>query len=139
MADVFHPAKRAEVMRLVKSKNSKAELIIFKYLRQRGIYFQKHYKRALGTPDIALPRKKKAVFIDGDFWHGRNYRHRLKGRAENDPWMIKIKRNIERDKEQGAQLKAGNWEILRLWESDILRKSTREDALRLVANFLMKR
>lgn len=69
MTDVFDPEKRREVMKLVKSKNSKAELIVFRYLRKQGIYFQKHYKKASGRPDIALPRKKKAVFIDGDFYN----------------------------------------------------------------------
>lgn len=134
--DVFSKKKRSEVMRLVKSKNSRAELIVFKYLRQQKIYFQKHYSKAPGRPDIAIPRKKKAVFIDGDFWHGRNYRHRLKGRPDNDPWVLKIKRNIERDKEQKERLQKHGWEFLRIWESDINRKKTRGHELEKIAKFL---
>lgn len=71
MADVFSKAKRSEVMSKIRGKNTKAELVVFRYLRKEGVYFQKHYKRALGSPDIALPLKKRAVFIDGDFWHGK--------------------------------------------------------------------
>jgi DNA mismatch endonuclease (patch repair protein) len=136
MADVFSPEKRAEVMRLIRSKGSKAERTTFRYLRQNQIYFQKHYSHAPGKPDIALPRKKKAVFIDGDFWHGRNYKHRLKGRNLNDPWIMKIERNVRRDQEQLKSLAAQGWRILRVWESDISRKRTRQEALDKIKDFL---
>jgi len=136
MTDVFSPEKRREVMRLIKSKNSKAELLVFSYLRREGTYFQRHYRRAPGTPDIALPRKKKAIFIDGDFWHGRNYTHRLKGRVPSDYWVQKITRNIKRDKEIQRILKNAGWQTLRVWESDILRKGTRFAALNKIQKFL---
>ncbi|QQG51083.1 MAG: very short patch repair endonuclease [Candidatus Saccharibacteria bacterium] len=105
MADVFEPEKRCEIMRLVKSKNSKVELRVFRYLRRRGVYFQKHYKRASGTPDIALPRKKLAVFIDGDFWHGRTFE--VLKQAHPDPddyWVRKMCTNMERDARQEVTL-----------------------------------
>jgi DNA mismatch endonuclease (patch repair protein) len=123
-------------MALIRSKNSKAELLVFRYLRRNGIYFQKHYKRAASTPDIALPRKKRAVFIDGDFWHGRNYKHRLKGRDNDDYWVKKILRNIERDKQNRTVLIEKGWKILVVWESDIRRKRTQEENLMKIADFL---
>ena len=73
MVDKVTKEKRSEMMSKIRSSNTKIELAVFKRLKKRGIYFQKHYKKAPGTPDIALPRKKKAVFIDGDFWHGNNF------------------------------------------------------------------
>lgn len=136
MADVFDPELRRKVMSSIRSKNSKAELIVFSYLRKQGVYFQKHYIRAPGKPDIALPRKKKAVFIDGDFWHGRNYKHRLKGRTSDDPWVLKIKRNIARDQEQLIRLQADGWKVIRVWESDILRARSRLDSLQNIHMFL---
>jgi DNA mismatch endonuclease (patch repair protein) len=136
MVDVFDPELRHKVMSSIRSKNSKAELIVFAYLRKEGIYFQKHYSRAPGKPDIALPRKKRAVFIDGDFWHGRNYKIRLRGRVETDPWVQKIKRNISRDKEQTRLLRESGWQVLRIWESDILRKRTSESILYNIRAFL---
>jgi len=137
MADVFDPDTRKRVMASIRSKNSKAELIVFQYLRKHGLYFQKHYKRAPGKPDIALPRKKKAVFIDGDFWHGRNYEHRLKGRAPDDPWVQKIVRNVERDNLQNKVVTEVGWNILRVWESDLLRKGTRDATLDKIRKFLI--
>jgi DNA mismatch endonuclease (patch repair protein) len=138
MTDVFDPETRKRVMSSIRSKNSKAELIVFAYLRKNRVYFQKHYAKAPGKPDIALPRKKIAVFIDGDFWHGRNYEHRLKGRDRDDPWVKKIVRNIERDRSQINELVNLRWEMLRVWESDILRKRTQEATLKKIREYLIK-
>ena len=136
MSDVFSKSKRSEVMSLIKSKNSKAELIVFRHLRKNNVYFQKHYKRAVGTPDIALPRKKFAVFIDGDFWHGRDYKRRLKGRDENDYWVKKIVRNIERDTQIRMALVDSGWKVLVVWESDVIRKRTQAEKLKQISDFL---
>ena len=84
-------------MSKIRSKNTKAELIVFRELRKRKIYFQKHYKKCVGCPDIAIPSKKIAVFIDGDFWHGRNF-HKDKKRLPKRYWLNKIEGNIVRDK-----------------------------------------
>ena len=53
-------------MSKIRSKNTKIENLVFKELRKRKIYFQRHYKKCAGSPDIALPKKKIAIFIDGD-------------------------------------------------------------------------
>ncbi len=63
MTDIFDPEKRRQIMSSVKSKNSVAEKIVFQYLRKNKIYFQKHYTKIIGKPDIAIPRKKKAIFL----------------------------------------------------------------------------
>ncbi|MGB4758702.1 MAG: very short patch repair endonuclease [Candidatus Saccharimonadales bacterium] len=137
MPDVFDSQKRSEVMRLIKSKNTKVELIVFRYLRQEKVYFQKYYKRAPGTPDIALPRKKRAVFIDGDFWHGKTLDAVILRRGQDDYWTKKIQRNMERDREQLEQLVNAGWKVLRVWEADILRKRTQTEGLEKIKEFLL--
>jgi DNA mismatch endonuclease (patch repair protein) len=134
--DIFSPDKRSEIMAKVQHKNSRAELTVFSYLRKNKIYFQAHYRKAPGNPDIALPRKKKAVFIDGDFWHGRTIERIRARRGPNDFWTKKMERNVERDKEQTALLLENGWQILRVWESDITRKATREEVFIRIRNFL---
>ena len=123
-------------MSKIRSKNTKAELLAFKYLRKRRIYFQKHYKHAPGSPDIALPRKKKAVFIDGDFWHGKTIDQVIRRRGPDDHWTKKILRNMERDQEQMTTLQEREWKILRIWEHDILRKRTQHETLVKIEEFL---
>lgn len=136
MSDIFDKAKRSQIMRNIRSKDTQAELVVFRYLRKRGVYFQRHYKNALGSPDIALPRKKKAVFIDGDFWHGKDFDRLLQKHVADSFWVVKISRNMERDRIQRESLIETGWTILAVWESDIKRKRTRDATLEQVFNFL---
>lgn len=136
MADMYSPEKRSEIMSRIRSKETVAEKIVFEELRRRKIYFQKHYKRAPGKPDIALPRKKKAVFIDGDFWHGRDFSRISESRDPDDYWVKKLTRNMDRDKQQLEELAQKGWLVLRVWESDIKRKRTRTGEIDKIAGFL---
>lgn len=139
MADIFDKEKRSLIMSSVKSKNSKAERIVFSYLRNEKIYFQRHYRsKEKINIDIALPRKKKAVFVDGDFWHGASYDKLLEKRGLEDYWTQKIKRNFERDIAQDKVLRVAGWKILRVWESELIRKKTRDNALRVIEKFLLE-
>ena len=108
-------------MARIKSKNTGPELAVFRELRKRKIYFRQHYGRAAGRPDVALPQKKKAVFIDGDFWHGYKFL-KTGNRLPAIYWRDKIRENIERDRRSRAELKRAGWEILRVWEHDVKRK-----------------
>jgi len=136
MTDIFDPAKRSEIMSRIKSKGSEAEKIVFSELRKRRIYFQSHYKNAPGKPDIALPRRKIAVFIDGDFWHGRDIARIASSRPADDYWVKKLNYNVERDRSQSIELAKRGWKVLRIWESDIKKKSTRDESLQKIVGFL---
>ena len=107
-------------MSKIRSKNTKAEILVFRELRKRGIYFQKHYNRAPGKPDIALPRKKLAIFIDGDFWHGYRF-SKIKDRLPQKYWQLKIENNSKRDKINRAKLRKNGWKVLQIWEHELLK------------------
>jgi len=107
-------------MSRIRSKNTKVESIVFRGLRKQGVYFQRHYKRATGNPDIAKPREKKAIFLDGDFWHGYQF-SKLKKRLPKKYWLRKIENNIKRDKRNRAKLRKEGWRILRIWEHEIIK------------------
>ena len=117
----------------IKAKNTKPELIVFEYLNSQKIYYQKHYKRAIGSPDVALPRKKKALFIDGDFWHGRDHNITAK---KSIYWQDKIEKNVARDLMQRKLLLKDGWKICRVWESNLVRKNTRGLELKRIVKFL---
>lgn len=104
-------------MAKIRSKNTKVERLVFRELRKGKIYFYKHYE-TVGSPDVSLPKKKKAVFIDGDFWHGYRFSE-LKKRLPKRYWLSKIERNIQRDRENRAKLKRLGWKVLRVWEHEI--------------------
>ena len=104
-------------MSRIGSKNTQIELRVFSHLRRIGIHFQRHYRRAPGSPDIAQPRRKRAVFIDGDFWHGWRF---AGWSAKLTPyWCEKIGRNIRRDRRNRTALRRAGWSVLRVWEHEL--------------------
>jgi len=86
--------------------------------------YRKNVKTLPGKPDIVFGRARVAVFCDGDFWHGRNWKElksKLRQGTNAEYWLAKIESNIERDRLNTALLEADGWSVLRLWETDIKR------------------
>jgi len=80
-------------------------------------------------------RHRVAVFVDGDFWHGRNLEQRLErlARGHNAPyWVEKIRTNVARDTRVTSALEEAGWAVVRLWESDV-RADPKRAALRVQA------
>ena len=136
MADVFTKKKRSEIMSRIRSKNTNIERGVFKELRKSGVYFYKHYKSMYGNIDIALPKKKRAVFLDGDFWHGYNF-NKIKKRLPEKYWFGKIENNIKRDNFKRARLRKVGWKILKIWEHDIENKF--EKSILKIVEFLKEK
>ncbi len=103
----------SEVMRAVAGSGTEPEKIFQKALRRSGIHSFKVCDVNLpGKPDIVIPGRRLAIFIDGDFWHGNQYRIRkqltleqqFKGVNNSGYWNRKIGNNIARDLRVTAQL-----------------------------------
>ena len=131
--DVFTKKKRSDIMSRIRAKNTGIEKTVFSYLRKEKIYFQKHYDKIAGKPDIALPSKKLAVFINGDFWHGYRF-FEWKERIPQEYWRSKIENNIARDKKNYRKLRRMGWKVLRIWGHDI--RKNPEDPCRKICEFL---
>ena len=110
--------QRKKNMQNIRSKNTLPECIIFRELNRKGIYFGKHAKKIGGRPDIVFRRKRLAVFIDSDFWHGRHGCYMLP-KTNAKYWKNKIEGNRNRDKKITAILKKKGWKVMRIWEKDI--------------------
>lgn len=119
----------SEIMRRVKSRNTSAELAFRKALWVRGLRYRLCDGTLPGKPDIVFRGKRLAVFVDGDFWHGNQWRRRgcrtiedqFEGTESRDYWVGKIRRNMTRDREHTAKLMKMGWTVLRFWESDVAR------------------
>ena len=116
MADVFTKEKRSWVMSRIRAKNTKIDLSMRKILREIGYSFEM-YPKMHGNPDFVIPRKKIAVFCDGDFWHG--YKYFEKKKLAKKFWRDKIERNMRRDRLVSRRLRREGWSVLRFWEHDI--------------------
>ena len=119
------PEQRSRCMSHIRSTDTKPEVFFRKALWKWGIRYRKNVKNLFGKPDIAIKKYKLAIFIDGDYWHGNDWKERHFLSQEemllsySDYWQKKIRRNIARDKEVNKHYKANGWKILRFWASDI--------------------
>lgn len=114
----------SKIMSAIRSTGTEPERLLASAMWKIGLRPVKH-RRITGTPDFLFPREKIAVFCDGDFWHGNNWRLRgLRSRKRElalyKPfWREKIERNIKRDKRVSATLRNDGYLVLRYWESKI--------------------
>lgn len=122
--DKLTPEQRHKNMQAVKSKNSKIEVLLRQELWKRGLHYRKNSKAVYGHPDIVFIGKKIAVFCDSEFWHGYDWENKKKDIKSNQEfWLAKISRNIERDQEVNERLKKEGWTVLRFWGKDIQRNA----------------
>lgn len=120
VVDTRTPEQRSRIMAAVKGKNTGPEIVLRKALYAAGVRgWRCHYRRAPGTPDIAWPRRRVAVFVDGAFWHGHHSRHRP-GRS-GSYWDEKIARNVERDRAVDIELEDLGWTVVRVWDFEVKR------------------
>ncbi len=104
------------------SKNTTPERLLQVALLRSGLRFKKNSKIVVGKPDLIFVDSKVAVFVDGDFWHGKNWRKRrsrLSSCNNRAYWIEKIKANIRRDRQVSGALRKAGWTVLRFWESDV--------------------
>lgn len=107
-------------MKQVKNKGSKIETMLQKELWSRGLRYRKNAKQVTGKPDIVFIGKKVAVFCDSEFWHGYDWENRKHDFKSNQEfWIPKIERNMERDKEVNEILESEGWTIIRFWGKEI--------------------
>lgn len=118
--DKLTKEQRRKNMQAVKSKGSKIETLLAKELWKRGHRYRKNNKTVYGKPDLTFKKYKIAIFVDSEFWHGKDWKERKKDHKSNKEfWHKKIERNIERDKEVNDYLLKNGWQVLRFWGKEI--------------------
>ena len=121
-ADVFDVEKRSAVMRAVKSRDTKPELVVRAAVRALG--YGRRYRlngaKLPGKPDLVFGAMRKAIFVHGCFWHGHDCKRGARQPKDNAAyWRAKIARNVARDARSIAALRAAGWRTLTLWEREI--------------------
>ena len=121
--DKLTKEQRRKNMQAVKSKGSKIETELAKTLWAKGYRYRKNNKSVFGKPDITFKALKIAIFVDSEFWHGKDWETRKNDHKSNQAfWLAKIERNMQRDQEVNAHLLEKGWKVLRFWGKDIEKK-----------------
>lgn len=119
-AGFYTTSERSKLMSKIKSKNTKAEIILRKAIWANGIRFRIHAKNMPGKPDIVINKYRLAIFVDGGFWHGYQWerkKHEIKSNLRF--WIPKIESNMQRDKEKQKTLEDAGYTVMRFWDHDI--------------------
>jgi DNA mismatch endonuclease (patch repair protein) len=124
MADVHPKETRSFNMSRIRSKDTKPELIVRKFLFAHGFRYKLHDRSLPGKPDLVLPKYKTVIFIHGCFWHGHEgCRFFVVPKTRTEWWLKKISTNINNDSVSVFKLRETGWKVLTIWECD-LRKNT---------------
>ena len=117
MPDKFDAATRSRIMSRIRSKDTQPELDLRKALWAEGLKYRLH-RRDVCNADVVFPKEKVAVFVDGEFWHGYNWK--VKGKVPPKKyWQAKIQRNMDRDERYNKELRKGGWLVIRFWETEV--------------------
>src|SRR5262249_27457628 len=110
---------RSRIMRAVRSKNTKPEIRVRSALHRAGFRFRIHSKYLPGIPDIVFPARKKAIFVNGCFWHAHGCLQSRPPTSNLEYWTPKLKANKNRDAANYRHLRSLGWRSLTIWECEL--------------------
>jgi len=134
MTDTMTPEQRHRCMSNIRSKDTKPELKVRRWLWSHGYRYRLNVKSVPGKPDIVMRPYRTAIFVNGCFWHGHKVEiENSKLKIENSPcckipttnrefWVSKIRRNQERDQENYRVLQENGWQVIIIWECQLTSK-----------------
>lgn len=120
--DIWSAEKRSAVMARIRSKNTRPEILLRSRLFKEGFRYRINKKDLPGKPDIVLSKFKTIIFIHGCFWH--QHKNCIDGKIPKSNiefWTKKLNRNIERDKINSLNLKNAGWNVVIVWECEIMK------------------
>jgi DNA mismatch endonuclease (patch repair protein) len=123
--------KRSSIMRAVRGKNTRPEMIVRRAAHSLGLRFRLHAKGLPGRPDLVFPRWKTVVFVHGCFWH-RHEGCRLASTPKSNVafWQAKFRANVKRDGAIDRTLTNIGWRVIVLWQCQIKTREVAVKALR---------
>jgi len=119
MADTRTPEQRRRIMQSVGTKDTTPELRVRSILFGMGFRYRLHAKRLPGRPDIVFPAKRKAIFVNGCFWHFHGCSKGKMPKSRPDYWEPKLRANRDRDEANIRELQALGWSALVVWQCEL--------------------
>ena len=139
MVGSLDPSNRSKLMASIKSKNTSPELLVRRGLHRLGFRYRLHNKTLSGKPDLALPKHKSVIFVNGCFWHGHNCHIFRLPKTRTHFWRDKIENNRLRDQRNIEACKREGWKVLVIWECSLQGKTKRNfnEVIHTTANWLL--
>lgn len=120
--DVLTKEQRRKNMQAIRNSGTKAERKLALALWAKGHRYRKNSKAVIGKPDLAFKSIKLAIFVHGEFFHGRNWKvNKYRIQTNREFWWKKIESNIQRDKKVMELLTSEGWSVLTFWDTEVLK------------------
>jgi DNA mismatch endonuclease (patch repair protein) len=107
-------------MQANRRRDTRPELALRRILHAHGWRFRVDYPPIPGLrrrADIAFPKRKIAVFVDGCYWHACPA-HGTQARSNAAFWADKLSSNERRDRDTDERLGQAGWTVVRVWEHE---------------------
>lgn len=124
LMDVVDASTRSRMMAGIRSKNTKPEMTVRKYLHAEGFRYRLHARSLPGSPDLVLPKYRTVIFVHGCFWHRHaGCRYTTMPASNASRWTEKFRANVERDCRNRAALETAGWRVVIIWECELRKDS----------------
>ncbi|MBR5433026.1 MAG: DNA mismatch endonuclease Vsr [Bacteroidales bacterium] len=135
--DTISREQRSRTMSRIRSKNTKPELLVRRFLYANGFRYRVNVRTLPGSPDIVLKKFRTVIFIHGCFWHSHSCQQGRLPQTNVDFWTRKLTRNKERDSDVREKLRQLGWKTMIVWECQ-LKPAVRQQTLQEVVYLLNK-
>ena len=136
MADNHTKEARSRNMSRIRSTNTRPEENVRKYLFSKGIRYRKNVRSLPGCPDIVLPKYRSVIFVNGCFWHKHDCPRFVWPSSNQEYWIPKITKNVERDERNQRTLKEMGWEVIIVWECELKKRNFQETMDKLIEHLV---
>ena len=107
----------------IRSKATKPEMLVRKWLWAHGYRYRLNVKSVPGKPDIVMRKYRTAIFVNGCFWHGHEgCKYFVMPKTNTDFWQNKIEYNRQRDQKNYDTLINAGWQVIVLWQCKLAKQ-----------------
>ncbi len=118
--DKLTKEQRHRCMASIRSRDTKPEVLVRKFLFGRGFRYRLNHRRLPGHPDLVLRKYRTVIFVNGCFWHGHEgCKYFRLPKTNVEFWDNKIRRNRQRDIEEQHTLAKMGWHCITVWECQL--------------------
>jgi DNA mismatch endonuclease (patch repair protein) len=123
MPDVLTPQQRHHCMSHIRSKATKPEMVVRRWLWAHGYRYRLNVRSVPGKPDIVMRKYRTAIFVNGCFWHGhKGCKLFVLPKTNTNFWRTKIEQNQTRDSKNYDELMHAGWQVIVLWQCKLTKQ-----------------
>jgi len=121
LTDHLTKERRSKNMAAIKACDTRPELLVRRLIYGLGYRYRLHRQDLPGKPDLTFASRRAIIFVHGCFWHQhKSVECRARPPKSNTSyWIPKLRKNVERDRQNKEALESAGWKVLVIWECEM--------------------